>query len=218
MRIAVLGTGDVGRTLASAFITLGHEVRMGSRSASSPKALAWASSAGERASVGTFSDAAAWGEWVVVATLGTALPMMLRAAGAESFGDKLVIDTTVPIDLSSGRPALALGFTESCGEQLQAFLPRAKVVKAFTTVGHSLMFRPALEGGPPDMFVCGDDAEAKRRVGELLAEMGWGMVDVGGILTSRYLEPMALVWMLVGVQRGGFAHAFKLIGRGEAAR
>jgi len=212
MKVGVLGTGDVGRVLAQAFVTLGHEVKMGAREAGNAKAAAWADSAGPTASHGTFADAARFGDIVVLATLGVANESALRAAGLDSFDGKLLIDTTNPLDFSGGMPPrLAVGHTDSGGEQVQRLLPRAKVVKAWNTVGNAQMFRPTLPGGPPDMFICGDDEGAKHQVGELLAEFGWGVADIGGIQGSRYLEAMCLAWVLYGIRSNTWNHAFKLL-------
>jgi predicted dinucleotide-binding enzyme len=214
MRIGVLGTGDVGRTLGSAFVTLGHDVKMGARSAASEKALAWAREAGPKASAGTFADAAAYGDLVVLATLGVANEAALLSAGPESLGGKVVVDTTNPLDFSKGiPPTLAVSGRDSGGEQVQRLLPDARVVKAFNTVGHAHMFRPDFPGGPPDMFICGDDAEAKGDVATILGDFGWGVVDVGGVESSRYLEAMCLVWVLYAFSSDppSWNHAFKLL-------
>jgi predicted dinucleotide-binding enzyme len=197
MKIGVLGTGDVGTTLGAAFATLGHDVRMGSRDASNSRALAWAEETGARASVGTFAEAAEFGDIVVLATLGVANGDVLAMAGPARFGGKVVIDATNPLDFSKGvPPTLAVSGDDSGGEEVQRLLPDAQVVKAFNTVGHAHMFRPDFPGGPPDMFICGDDAEAKKTVTGILEDFGWGIVDVGGIESSRYLEAMCLVWVL----------------------
>jgi 8-hydroxy-5-deazaflavin:NADPH oxidoreductase len=149
MRIGILGTGDVGKALANAFVSLGHDVKMGSREPANPKATAWAKEAGPKASAGTFADAAEFGELVVLATLGAAADSVLRAAGPDRLAGKIVIDTTNPLDMSAGLPKLSVGHTDSGGEQVQRLLPGALVVKAFNTVGNLLMFRPDLPGGPP---------------------------------------------------------------------
>jgi hypothetical protein len=212
MRIGILGTGDVGRALGQGFIALGHEVKMGSRDASNEKALAWAKQGGPKASSGTFADAAAFGEIVVLATLGLANESALRAAGPEKLRGKVLVDTTNPLDLAAGMPPrLAVSGDDSAGERVQRLLPGAHVVKAFNTVGHAHMFRPDFPGGPPDMFICGDDAGAKEKVAALLKDFGWGVVDVGGIGSSRYLEGMCMVWVLHGLATNAWSHAFKLL-------
>jgi len=99
----------------------------------------------------------------------------------------------------------------SGGEQVQALAPEARVVKAFNTVGNALMFRPRLAGGPPDMFICGNDEGAKKQVAGILADFGWGVVDLGGIDASHYLEAMCMVWVLHGFRSKSWNHAFKLL-------
>jgi 8-hydroxy-5-deazaflavin:NADPH oxidoreductase len=210
MKIGILGTGDVGRTLANAFLKLGHQVKMGAREAKNEKAQAWLNEAGKNASAGTFADAAQFGELIVLATLGTANEAALSAAGRDNFSGKILIDTTNPLDFSSGGPALAYGFKDSAGERVQKQLPKAKVVKAFNTVGNAHMFKPAFET-TPDMFICGNDDAAKKKVSEILRDFGWGVVDIGGIDGSRYLEPMCLVWVLHGLRTKSWNHAFKLV-------
>ena len=185
---------------------------MGAREAQNEKAVAWAASQGERASVGTFADAAAFGELLILATLGSANPAVLTAAGEENLAGKVLIDTTNPLDFSQGfPPTLALAGKDSGGEQAQRLAPGAHVVKAFNTVGSPLMFRPSLPGGPPTMFICGNDAGAKAQVTALLGEFGWDVEDSGDIRSSRYLEGLCALWVLRGALHGQWGHAFKLL-------
>ncbi len=212
MKIGVLGTGEVGKTLGGAFVALGHEVKMGSRDARNEKAIAWAKELGPKASVGTFADAASFGEIIVLATQGVANDAALRSAGADRFRGKVVIDATNPLDNSKGfPPTLAVAGTDSGGEQVQRLLPGAEVVKAFNTVGSAHMFRPSFPGGPPDMFICGNSDGAKKKVAGILEQFGWGVIDVGGIQASRYLEAMCMVWVLYGARTDTWNHAFKLL-------
>jgi predicted dinucleotide-binding enzyme len=213
MKVGVLGTGDVGKALGKGFITLGHDVKMGSRSATNERALAWTKEIGAKASVGTFADAAAFGDIVVLATLGTANESALTAAGPERLNGKLVIDTTNPLDFSGGMPPkLGIVGNDSGGERVHKLLPGAHVVKAFNTVGSPFMFRPEFAGGPPDMFIAGNDDDAKKKVTGILKDFGWGAVhDLGGIESSRYLEAMCLVWVLSAVRGGNWNQAFKLL-------
>lgn len=212
MKVGVLGTGDVGRVLASAFVTLGHEVMMGARDAANAKANAWARETGARASAGAFGDAVRHGEVVVLATLGAATEQIVSGVGPQAFAGRLVLDATNPLDFSGGAPPkLFVGLTDSLGERIQRLIPSAHVVKAFNTVGNALMFRPQLPGGPPDMFICGNDEGAKKRAAEILRDFGWGAADIGGIEGSRHLEPMCLVWVLYGFRNGTWTHAFKLL-------
>ena len=214
MRVGILGTGDVGRALGKAFITLGHEVKMGARNAANDKAAAWAKENGAKASAGTFADAASFGEIVVLATLGVANESALRSAGPAALRGKILIDTTNPLDTGGGMPPrLAVAGNDSGGERVQRVVPDARVVKAFNTVGNAHMFRPSFPGGPPDMFICGNDAGAKKTVSALLSDFGWGVVDIGGIEGSRYLEAMCLVWVLAALSTTPptWNHAFKLL-------
>ena len=213
MKIGVLGTGDVGKALGKGFAALGHEVKMGSRSATNEKALACAKEIGSKGSAGTFADAASFGEIVVLATLGIANEEVLRSAGVERFRGKIVIDATNPLDFSGGVPPKhAVAGNDSGGERVQKLLPDAHVVKAFNTVGNAFMFRPEFPGGPPDMFIAGNSEDAKKKVAGILKEFGWGAVhDLGGIESSRYLEAMCMIWVLSAIRGGNWNQAFKLL-------
>lgn len=213
MKIGILGTGDVGQALGNGFVTLGHDVMMGSRSANNDKAAAWAKSARSNAKNGTFADAASFAEIVVLATLGVANDAALDAAGHENLDAKILIDTTNPLDFSNGvPPRLAISGDDSGGERVQKRVAGARVVKAFNTVGNAAMFRPDFPGGPPDMFIAGNDDDAKAKVTEILKDFGWGTVhDLGGIESSRYLEAMCLVWVLSALRTGAWNQAFKLL-------
>ena len=213
MRIGILGTGDVGRALGRGFIALGHAVNMGARTAGHEKAMQWTGEMGGEALQGTFADAARFGEIVVFATLGVANPEVVRALGGETLAGKVVIDATNPLDFSRGfPPGLAIKGDDSGGETLQRLIPDARVVKAFNIVGNALMFRPELPGGPPDMFIAGDDAEAKATVTEILNDFGWpSVIDLGGIAASRWLEAMCIAWVLACATSGNWRQAFKML-------
>ena len=213
MKIGVLGTGDVGKALGRGFLALGHEVKMGARTAANEKAVAWAKEMGAKASTGTFGDAVAFADLIVLATLGMANEEVLKSAGPDRFKGKIVIDATNPLDFSGGMPPkLAIVGNDSGGEHVQRLLPGAQVVKAFNTVGNTAMFRPDFPGGPPDMFIAGNHDEAKKIVAGILKDFGWGTVhDLGGIESSRYLEAMCLVWVLSAARGGHWNQAFKLL-------
>lgn len=199
MRIAVLGTGSVGNTIGTKLVALGHEVKMGSRDAANPKAAAWVSGAGSRASAGTFADAAAFGELVFNATSGTGALAALQAAGAENLRGKIVVDISNPLDFSKGMPpTLTVTNTDSLGEQLQRAFPEAKIVKTLNTVNCVLMVSPSnLAGGEHDMFICGNDKEAKGRVTEILKGwFGWkNLIDLGDITNARATEGVLPLWV-----------------------
>lgn len=198
MKIAVLGTGSVGETIGSKLVQLGHEVKMGSRSATHEKGLAWAKAAGASASLGTFADAAAFGELAFNCTSGFGSVPALESAAAELKG-KLVIDIANPLDFSKGfPPTLTSGNTDSLGEQAQRTLPDSKVVKALNTVTAGLMVdAKRVAGGDHDALICGNDAEAKAQVTKILQEwFGWQRVlDLGDISKSRGTESYLALWV-----------------------
>jgi NADPH-dependent F420 reductase len=210
-RIGVLGTGDVGRALGGGFAAEGHEVKIGSREPQSPKVSEWVKKTGTRASAGTFADAAAFGEVVIVATGYSVTKNALDLAGIERFTGKVVIDCTNPLVPGSMPPKFSIGHSDSAGEQVQRWLPAAKVVKAFNSVGNAHMVHPTFPGGPPDMFICGNDPAAKQVVAELCGELGWPTVDCGPIEASRMVEPLCLLWVSYGIKSGTWNHAFKLL-------
>src|SRR5579884_2020629 len=148
MKVAVIGTGDVGRSLANAFLALGHEVTLGAREANNATAAQWAQGRQPRATFGTFAEAAQFGELIVLATLGTATPQAIELAGTRHFNGKLVWDVTNPLEFSKDAPPKLVGSAgTSAGETHQRLLPEAKIVKVFNTVGNALFFRPKLHGG-----------------------------------------------------------------------
>ena len=213
MRVGILGTGDVGQALGDGFVALGHDVRLGGREAGNAKALAWAKKTGGKGTAATFTTAAQFGEVVVLATLGLATPDVLKRIGPEAFKGKLVLDATNPLDFSKGTPPkLVGGLGDSGAERHQRLVPGAYVVKVFNTVGHALMFQPSLPGGPPDMFVCGDDPAAKERAAGIARDFGWNVVDVGDLSSAHYLEAMCMVWVLSASRTNRWAQAFKLLG------
>ena len=196
MRVGVLGTGMVGRTIASKLVALGHEVCMGAREAGNEKAAGWASRAGEGASEGSFADAAAHGELLFNCTAGTASLDALRAAGEEELRGKVLVDVANPLDFSKGMPpTLSVVNDDSLGEQIQREFPDARVVKALNTVNTDVMVAP-IEG--THLFVCGDDDGAKRQVVELLGDFGWpadSVIDMGGIDQARGQEMYLALWI-----------------------
>ncbi len=209
MKIAVLGTGDVGTTIATALLTLGHQVRLGSRTVDNAAARAWVDGAGAGASVGVFADATAFGDLVFLCVKGEAAPDVLDAAGSALTG-KVVVDVSNPLDFSKGMPpTLLVTNTDSLGEQLQRRFPAAKIVKTLNTVSCKLMVNAAaLNGGDHTMFICGDDNDAKARVlNEVLKPFGWrDVVDLGGISQARATEGYLPLWVRLygALSTGGF--------------
>jgi NADPH-dependent F420 reductase len=214
MKIGILGTGEVGKTLANAFLATGHQVMMGSREAANENALAWAKAAGagSAASTGIFADAAKFADVVVLALLWSGAENALKLAGPANLAGKVVIDAMNPLRFAPGlAPGLTLGHTDSAGEQVQRWLPESRVVKAFNSVGYALMFRPDFVDGPPDMFICGNDDAAKKTVTDILTSFGWSTIDVGGIEGARLLEPLCILWVDYAMRAKCYSHAFKLL-------
>jgi len=210
MKVGILGTGDVGKAIGNGFIALGHEVMMGSRQAGNDKAKAWVNSTGGKGREGSFKDTAKFGEIVALCTLGTASESIVRDAAHELNG-KILWDATNPLDFSTGGPRLSIVGHDSLGEHVQKAAPGAKVVKCFNTVGNALMFKPKLAGGPPTMFIAGNDEAAKKTTAGMLKDWGWETADIGNIEGSRYLEAMCMAWVAYAIKNGGWTHAFKLL-------
>ncbi|HEX6745892.1 MAG TPA: NADPH-dependent F420 reductase [Longimicrobium sp.] len=211
MKIGILGTGVVGQSLGRGFAGRGHDVMIGTRDPGSGKLDEWVAATNGRGSVGTFAEAAAFGELAVLATSWTGAENALRLAGAENLDGKVVIDVTNPLDFSAGAPRLSVGFSDSAGEQVQRQLPGAKVVKAFNIITAGEMVDPDFPCGPPTMFICGNDEGARHAVAGICTEFGWEVVDIGGIEGARLLEPLAMLWIVHGVRSGAWTHAFKLL-------
>src|SRR5512138_3880299 len=196
MKIGVLGTGIVGQTLGSKIIQLGHEVMMGARDEANIKATTWAKEEGPRASFGTFANAATFGEILFNCTLGSASLGALRHAGAENLSGKILIDTSNPLDYSTHHWTLTVCNDDSLGEQIQRTFPETKVVKTLNTVNANVMVDPAKLLERTNVFVSGDDIEAKATVVRILRDwFGWKeIIDLGGIETSRGVEMYVLLW------------------------
>jgi 8-hydroxy-5-deazaflavin:NADPH oxidoreductase len=209
-RFGVLGSGEVGQVLAKGLAANGYEVRIGTRS---PGKLAkFSKRTGIRAA--TFQDVAAWAEAAVLAVLGKAALEAVELAGPANLHGKLVIDTTNPISDEGPEDGVLRYFTgpnESLMERLQSAHPEIAFVKAFNSVGSSLMVHPILSGGPPTMFYCGNDATAKVIVARLLEHLGWEGADMGGAVAARALEPLAQLWCIPGFREDDWMHAFRLL-------
>jgi predicted dinucleotide-binding enzyme len=203
MKIGILGTGTVGQTIGSALIAKGHEVMMGSRSITNEKAIAWVAKNGSKACNGIFEDVARFGEIIFICVNGAITYDALQQAGADNFNDKVVIDVTNPLDFSNGMPPSLLPKycnTYSLGEEVQKFLPGAKVVKALNTVTATLMVNANLvNDGNHNLFICGNDIDAKNKVKHLLAEnFNWkpeNILDFGSIKSARLTEAIVPFWV-----------------------
>lgn len=213
MNIGIPGSGEVGQKLGGGFIELGHRVKIGTRDPNQEKIKEWIKKSGDSASAGTFSQAASYGQLIVVATSWNGTLEAIRMCDPKDLVDKTVIDVTNPLDFSAeGLPKLAVGYTDSAGEIIQRLLSEANVVKAFNTVGNPHMVHPEFPNGPPTMFICGNNDNAKKTViNEFLTKFGWESIDIGGIEGSRLLEPMAMLWITRYFQTNNGNHAFKLL-------
>jgi 8-hydroxy-5-deazaflavin:NADPH oxidoreductase len=206
MKFGVFGTGVVGETIASKLIALGHEVSMGSRTALNEKAAAWVQQAGERASHGTFADAALRSDILFNCTHGEAALDVLGAAGHANLSGKVLVDVSNPLDFSKGAPPrLFVGNDDSLGERIQRAFPSVRVVKTLNTVNCLVMVDPARVPGDHTMFLCGDDPAAKATVQQLLQSFGWrDLIDLGDITNARATEALLPLWIrLWGVLKTG---------------
>jgi predicted dinucleotide-binding enzyme len=213
-KVAVLGSGPVGQVLADGFLRHGYAVVRGSRDPD--KLEGWRVSAGPNASVGTFAEAAGAAEIVVLAVKGSAAEAVVDLCGAGALAGKVVIDTTNPIADAPPVNGVLKYFTsldESLMERLQRRAPAARFVKAFSLVGNTLMVNPDLPGGPPTMFLCGNDPAARAVVRGILDQFGWESEDLGAAEAARAIEPLCMLWCIPGFTQNRWTHAFKLLRR-----
>jgi len=210
MNVGIIGSGVAGQALGRGFADRGYPVMIGSGTPGSEKLVEWVQSTGKNASTGTFKEAAAYGDVVVLATLGTAVERVIVLAGEENFDGKVLIDVTNPLDFNGKSVGLFVGTTDSLGERIQRRLPKAKVVKCFNTVGNSQMVNPRHKHG--EMLICGNDADAKEQVARIVKEFGWkGTIDVGGIEGARWLEALVPLWVRVGAKFNSWDHVFAVL-------
>jgi 8-hydroxy-5-deazaflavin:NADPH oxidoreductase len=219
MKIGILGSGDVGRKLGDGLIEIGHEVKIGTRDPNKEQIVQWLRNHGDgekqKASVGSFAEAASFGDMVIIATQwdGAINAIKMADSATKNFAGKIVIDVTNPLDFSKGMPPkLAVGHTDSAGETVQRVLPDAKVIKTFNIVGNPHMVHPDFPCGPPTMFICGNDEGAKKMIMDsILTPLGWETIDIGGIEGARLLEPLAMLWITYYIRTNNGNHAFKLL-------
>lgn len=211
MKISIIGSGDVAKSLAAGFIKHGHEVTLGTREAAKLGDFAKANS---KARVGGFADAAKFGEVVILAVKGSAAAGALGLAGAANLAGKTVIDTSNPIADAPPVNGVLKFFTSldsSLMEQLQAKFPAVHFVKAFNSVGSAAMVNPRFKGGKPSMFIAGNDAGAKKAVSGILDQFGWEVEDMGGAEAARAIEPLCMLWCIPGFAKNDWFHAFKML-------
>ena len=210
VRVGVIGSGDVGRVLARGFKRHGYDVLIGSRDGG--KLMEFSQETGIPS--GTFAEAAAFGELLVLAVKGSAAANALREAGDTQIAGKVVVDTTNPIADAPPEDGVLRYFTgpnDSLMEQLQSAFPTARFVKAFNCVGNALMVNPSLGGGKPSMFICGNDGEAKAAVARVLEQFGHDVCDMGSAKAARAIEPLCMLWCIPGFQHNDWRHAFAML-------
>jgi 8-hydroxy-5-deazaflavin:NADPH oxidoreductase len=211
MKVGILGSGDVAKALAGGFLKHGHEVALGTRT---PSKLADWAKANPKARIASFAEAAKFAELVVLAVKGTVAADALRAAGAANLTRKTVIDATNPIAEAPPVNGVLRFFTnldESLMERLQREFGEVRFVKAFNSVGNGCMVNPPFAGGPPTMFICGNDDAAKQTVRGILDQFGWETADMGKAEAARAIEPLCMLWCIPGLLRNDWVHAFKLL-------
>jgi hypothetical protein len=211
MNVGVLGSAVVARTLAAGLLWHGHAVTLGSRT---PEKLADWKSENPDGRTGTFAEAAAFGELLILAVKGTAAHDVLNLAGAANLAGKTVVDAVNPIADAPPDHGVLKFFTthdQSLMEQLQLAFPAANFVKAFNSVGAAFMVNPQFPDGKPTMFIAGDNPAAKAQVTKILDQFGWDTADMGGVQSARAIEPLCMLWCLPGFLRNEWTHAFKLL-------
>ena len=211
LKVGIIGSGVVGQQLGLGFLKSGHEVKIGTRNPG--KLNEWLKSAGKNASVGSISEAASFGEIIILAVSYKGVKNALDLAGKENLKGKILIDVTNPLDHSKGRPPkFAVSLGNSLGEQIQHWLPDSKVVKAFNMINAYIMINPKREEGIPDLFIAGNDEVAKKLVTGIALKWGWAsVIDMGDISMSYWLETLAMTWIYFGFKYNIWTHAFKLL-------
>lgn len=213
LNIGILGSGIVGQVLAKAFTAEGHKVTLGTRNVLKDEVVKF-NTANPSIHIGTFAETAAFGDILILATAGDIVLDAIQLAGTEHFSNKVVIDATNPIAKEAPVNGVLKFFTdynESLMEKIQQHLPEAKLVKAFSSVGNGLMYKPSFTEGTPTMFIAGNDEDAKKTVTAILTAFGWDTEDMGKAEAARAIEPLCILWCLPGFTKNQWSHAFKLL-------
>ena len=213
MKVGIIGSGNVGRVLATGFLSEGHQVMLGTRNTSKEDVVKWKNEI-KNGLLGSFQETAQFGEVIVLAVSGLVTEDAINLAGKEHLSNKVIIDTTNPIAAVPPENGVIRYFTtleESLMEKIQKILPDAKVVKAFSCVGNAFMYKPNFNGSIPTMFICGNDDAAKKTVTDILTSFGWETEDMGKVEAARAIEPLCILWCIPGFIRNQWTHAFKLL-------
>ncbi|MGE5106611.1 MAG: NADPH-dependent F420 reductase [Sphingobacteriales bacterium] len=212
-KIGIIGSGIVGRVLATAFLKEGYEVSLGTRDTGKDEVAGWKTE-NALGNIGTFKETAAFGEILVLAVAGSVAIDVVNIAGKENFSNKVIVDATNPISKEPPVNGVLKFFTdlnESLMEKIQQVIPQAKLVKAFNSVGNALMYKPNFSEGVPTMFIAGNDAAAKKTVTGILTAFGWETEDMGKAEAARAIEPLCILWCIPGFISNQWTHAFKLL-------
>ena len=213
MKVGIIGSGIVGRVLATGFLNEGHETMLGTRNISKEDVVKWKNE-NKNGLLGSFQETAQFGEVIVLAVSGLVMEDAINLAGKEHLSNKVIIDTTNPIAAVPPENGVIRYFTtleESLMEKIQKIVPDAKVVKAFSCVGNAFMYKPNFNGSIPTMFICGNDDPAKKTVTDILTSFGWETEDMGKVEAARAIEPLCILWCIPGFIRNQWTHAFKLL-------
>lgn len=212
MKIGILGSGQVAKVLGNGFLKYGNQVMLGTRDVT--KLQDWKNESGEMGNVGSFEDAADYGDILVLAVAGRAAKDVLHAVGENRISGKTIIDVTNPIENAPPQNGVLKFFTsldESLMEQLQNQFPAAHFVKSFSCVGSAYMVNPDFKEGNPTMFICGNNEQAKLQVKSILDQFGWETEDMGKVEASRAIEPLCILWCIPGFLNNQWSHAFRLL-------
>jgi predicted dinucleotide-binding enzyme len=211
MKIGILGSGDVAKTLGAGLSHEGHDVMLGSRDVT--KLAEWQQSH-QGIKTGSFAQTAQFADVLVLSVRGSAARSALTEAGVNNINGKVILDTTNPIADSPPVNGVLQFFTDlnkSLMETLQTEFPQARFVKAFNSVGAARMVHPKYEAGIPSMFICGNDDAAKKAASGLIESLGWGVADMGKAEAARAIEPLCMLWCILGFNQNEWTHAFKLL-------
>lgn len=207
-KIGILGSGVVAKALAFGFIKNGYEVMLGTRDINKLNNFT------DKANIGSFEETAKWADTIVLACKGTAAEDVLRLSGVKNLNNKTIIDTTNPISDLPPENGVLRFFTDlnfSLMEKLQSHVPEAHFVKCFSCVGNVFMVDPVFPDGKPTMFICGNNADAKKEVETILDKFGWDYEDMGGAEAARAIEPLCILWCIPGFLSNKWNHAFRLL-------
>ncbi|TDX02077.1 NADPH-dependent F420 reductase [Dinghuibacter silviterrae] len=213
MKVGILGSAEVGQALGRGFLAEGFEVMLGSRNTEKEELVEWRE-AHPGGLTGTFAETAAFGDLLVLACPGWAVEQVVALAGAPNFKGKVVIDVTNPTAPEAPVDGVLKFITtldDSLMERTQRLLPEARLVKAFNSVGNYSMYRPAFAGGPPSMFICGNDPAARQTVADIVTRFGWETEDMGVAAAARAIEPLCMLWCIPGFLKNDWVHAFKVL-------